>query len=318
MESPSNRFSPFLQNRKPSAIGRREGVRAYGGLKKTVDTKTTGRKSICAVWTGMRQQIIRRWLRPTRVRAPTLMDVCECSASVGMKAFFDMMDKDPHKVMILGGSCNSVTDSIAKTSKHWRIPVLSYADTHPMFTRKSYPNFFRIVPSENAFNAPRVKLLQAFNWTRVGTLYQNEPRFALCRVLSRVMSHDRDGWPVYLVLFPLEMGSPLLTQLMDEKSFCPPLSSALGYDNADGYKLANIINISIQSTTVATIITTRLCRPRARKLDAISSYMSGLGWEGGGQSFTDPARSADISANTNVRRRTSFVFMADVGTAVSN
>lgn len=30
MESPSNRFSPFLQNRKPSAIGRREGVRAYG------------------------------------------------------------------------------------------------------------------------------------------------------------------------------------------------------------------------------------------------------------------------------------------------
>ena len=197
-----------------------------------------------------------------------------------MKAFFDMMDKDPRKVMILGGSCNSVTDSIAKTSKHWRIPVvsgefihffrdtrpllldddlfgcvanqstgqgrcaltfffplsfiyhirkrrdddpfflhpfipytytiiflvaliiiflvfdewpwlriasldqLSYADTHPMFTRKSYPNFFRIVPSENAFNAPRVKLLQAFNWTRVGTLYQNEPRFALVSYFS--------------------------------------------------------------------------------------------------------------------------------------
>lgn len=112
-------------------------------------------------------------------RLRLLYNDTQCSASVGMKAFFDMMDKDPHKVMILGGSCNSVTDSIAKTSKHWRIPVLSYADTHPMFTRKSYPNFFRIVPSENAFNAPRVKLLQAFNWTRVGTLYQNEPRFAL-------------------------------------------------------------------------------------------------------------------------------------------
>ena len=57
-----------------------------------------------------------------------------------------------------------------------------------MFTRKSYPNFFRIVPSENAFNAPRVKLLQAFNWTRVGTLYQNEPRFALVSVLDVVSS----------------------------------------------------------------------------------------------------------------------------------
>ena len=55
-----------------------------------------------------------------------------------MKAFFDMMDKDPRKVMILGGSCNSVTDSIAKTSKHWRIPVVSgefihfFRDTHPL------------------------------------------------------------------------------------------------------------------------------------------------------------------------------------------
>ena len=42
-----------------------------------------------------------------------------------MKAFFDMMDKQPRKVMILGGSCTSVTDPIAKTSKHWRIPVVS-------------------------------------------------------------------------------------------------------------------------------------------------------------------------------------------------
>ena len=55
-----------------------------------------------------------------------------------MKAFFDMMDKDPRKVMILGGSCNSVTDSIAKTSKHWRIPVVSgefihfFRDTRPL------------------------------------------------------------------------------------------------------------------------------------------------------------------------------------------
>jgi CO dehydrogenase/acetyl-CoA synthase epsilon subunit len=50
-----------------------------------------------------------------------------------MKAFFDMMDKDPRKVMILGGSCNSVTDSIAKTSKHWRIPVVSAASCAPSF-----------------------------------------------------------------------------------------------------------------------------------------------------------------------------------------
>ncbi|GFG33518.1 hypothetical protein Cfor_02425 [Coptotermes formosanus] len=56
---------------------------------------------------------------------------------------------------------------------------LSYADTHPMFTKQNFPNFFRVVPSENAFNAPRLKLLQEYNWTRVGTIYQNEPRYSL-------------------------------------------------------------------------------------------------------------------------------------------
>lgn len=56
---------------------------------------------------------------------------------------------------------------------------LSYADTHPMFSNKEFPNFFRVVPSENAFNAPRLALLRHFNWTRVGTIYQNEPRYAL-------------------------------------------------------------------------------------------------------------------------------------------
>lgn len=58
---------------------------------------------------------------------------------------------------------------------------LSYADTHPMFTTNSFPNFFRVVPSENALNAPRVALLLHFNWTRVGTIYQNEPRYSLVR-----------------------------------------------------------------------------------------------------------------------------------------
>lgn len=48
-----------------------------------------------------------------------------------------------------------------------------------MFTRDAFPNFFRVVPSENAFNAPRMALLKVFNWTRIGTIYQNEPRYSL-------------------------------------------------------------------------------------------------------------------------------------------
>jgi len=96
-----------------------------------------------------------------------------------MKAFFDMMHNTPLKYMLFGDACTSVTDPIAKASKHWKIVQLSYADMHPMFSKKNFPNLYRIVPSENEFNEPRVELLRKFNWTRVGTLYQNKPRYSL-------------------------------------------------------------------------------------------------------------------------------------------
>ncbi|XP_031786895.1 gamma-aminobutyric acid type B receptor subunit 2 isoform X2 [Nasonia vitripennis] len=116
----------------------------------------------------------------------------QCNAAVGVKAFFDMMHSGPPKVMIFGSACTQVTDPIAKAAKHWKLTQLSYADTHPMFTADSFPNFFRIVPSENAFNAPRFALLAQFNWTRVGTIYQNEPRYALAhnRLVSDLDLND--------------------------------------------------------------------------------------------------------------------------------
>ncbi|RVE54939.1 hypothetical protein evm_000306 [Chilo suppressalis] len=118
----------------------------------------------------------------------------ECNAAVGVKSFFDMMHSGPHKLMLFGAACTHVTDPIAKASKHWHLTQLSYADTHPMFTKEAFPNFFRIVPSENAFNLPRIRLLQHFNWTRVGTIYQNEPRYALAhnRLLADLDHHGFD------------------------------------------------------------------------------------------------------------------------------
>ncbi|XP_048486875.1 gamma-aminobutyric acid type B receptor subunit 2 isoform X1 [Plutella xylostella] len=119
----------------------------------------------------------------------------ECNAAVGVKSFFDMMHSGPHKLMLFGAACTHVTDPIAKASKHWHLTQLSYADTHPMFTKEAFPNFFRIVPSENAFNMPRIRLLQHFNWTRVGTIYQNEPRYALAH--NRLVADlDMNGFEV--------------------------------------------------------------------------------------------------------------------------
>ncbi|XP_022238713.1 gamma-aminobutyric acid type B receptor subunit 2-like, partial [Limulus polyphemus] len=102
-----------------------------------------------------------------------------CDPAVGMKSFFDMLSKEPLKVVLFGDACTSVTDPIAKASEFFQLVQLTYGDTHPMYTVENYPNFFRVVPSESAFNPARVALLQRFNWTRVGTIYQSSPRYAL-------------------------------------------------------------------------------------------------------------------------------------------
>ncbi|CAM1321031.1 GABBR2 (predicted) [Pycnogonum litorale] len=96
-----------------------------------------------------------------------------------MKSLFDMVFNTPTKVILFGDACTTVTDPIAKTAKVWHLAQLSYADTHPMFVKDKFPNFYRVVPSENEFNPARLKLLKHFNWTRVGILYQNEPRYEL-------------------------------------------------------------------------------------------------------------------------------------------
>ena len=105
--------------------------------------------------------------------------ILQCNPGVGLKAFFDMVHLKPKKLILFGAACSPVTDQIAKAAKHWNLVQLTYADTHPMFTEKSFPHFYRVVPSENEFNPPRLSMLRYYNWTRVGTLYQNMAKYAL-------------------------------------------------------------------------------------------------------------------------------------------
>ncbi|KAK5637996.1 hypothetical protein RI129_012291 [Pyrocoelia pectoralis] len=163
-------FLTTCQPQKPNVDSRRHDVYIAGFFPfgKGVENANTALDHVNEHSTVLRNYRLHMWWNDTM-----------CNAAVGVKAFFDMMHSGPHKLMLFGAACTHVTDPIAKASKHWHLTQLSYADTHPMFTKDSFPNFFRIVPSENAFNRPRLSLLKEFNWTRVGTIYQNEPRYSL-------------------------------------------------------------------------------------------------------------------------------------------
>ncbi|XP_074593513.1 gamma-aminobutyric acid type B receptor subunit 2-like isoform X2 [Brevipalpus obovatus] len=110
----------------------------------------------------------------------------ECDPAVGMKCFFDMIHNAPKKLMLFGDACYTVTDPIAKASRFFNLIQLTYADTHPMFTGKTYQNFYRVVPSDFAFNPARIALLQRFNWTKVGYIYEKGGRYELIKLANEL------------------------------------------------------------------------------------------------------------------------------------
>ena len=64
----------------------------------------------------------------------------QCDAAYGMKAFFQMLDEDPVKILLFGGACPSVTDPIAKTSKFFHLIQVSFRETMFFPGKFSHPN----------------------------------------------------------------------------------------------------------------------------------------------------------------------------------
>ena len=52
---------------------------------------------------------------------------------------------------------------------------ISYSSTSPeLSVKKNYPHFYRTIPDDTSFNAPRIALLKTFEWSHVGTIFQEE------------------------------------------------------------------------------------------------------------------------------------------------
>ncbi|KAK3101930.1 hypothetical protein FSP39_007438 [Pinctada imbricata] len=57
---------------------------------------------------------------------------------------------------------------------------MSYADTDPKLSdRAVYSNFFRTIPSDSNYNPSHLALVRRFNWTRVGTIYQDTDKYSI-------------------------------------------------------------------------------------------------------------------------------------------
>jgi len=90
---------------------------------------------------------------------------------------FEFLHNPPRKIMFLGAgysSCSTVVAALAGLDP-WAIPQISYSSTSPeLSVKKNYPHFYRTIPDDTSFNAPRIALLKTFKWSHVGTIFQEE------------------------------------------------------------------------------------------------------------------------------------------------
>ncbi|KAK3753692.1 hypothetical protein QZH41_013134 [Actinostola sp. cb2023] len=57
----------------------------------------------------------------------------------------------------------------------WNDTRISYASTSPKLSNKMlFPYFYRTIPDDTSFNAPRIAILNTYNWSSVAIIYQDE------------------------------------------------------------------------------------------------------------------------------------------------
>ncbi|XP_068722865.1 gamma-aminobutyric acid type B receptor subunit 1-like isoform X2 [Montipora capricornis] len=93
---------------------------------------------------------------------------------------FEFLHNPPRKIMLLGAGysfCSTVIAALAGLDP-WKIPQISYSSSSPELSdKKPYPHFYRTIPDDTSFNAPRIVLLKTFGWKHVGTIFQEEDLF---------------------------------------------------------------------------------------------------------------------------------------------
>ncbi|CAL8112896.1 unnamed protein product [Orchesella dallaii] len=101
----------------------------------------------------------------------------ECEPGRGAAVMYQLLYKDPVKVMLLAG-CSTVCTTVAEAAKKWNLIVLCYGASSPALSnRQRFETLFRTHPSATVHNPTRIKLMQKFGWSRVAILQQAEEVF---------------------------------------------------------------------------------------------------------------------------------------------
>lgn len=99
-----------------------------------------------------------------------------------MKFLFDTVNQTTESSVLITEACQTVLSYIAEAVTYFELPIFSFTESDLSLSAiDRYSFIYHIVPSDRAHNLVRKQLLQYFNWTRFGLIYQHGSKYTLVR-----------------------------------------------------------------------------------------------------------------------------------------
>ncbi|CAF1439197.1 unnamed protein product [Rotaria magnacalcarata] len=110
----------------------------------------------------------------------TTEEIIPCDVGTSVKILFNIINKKNWFNVLISDACQNVLSYIAEAATYFHIPVFSFTESDlSLSSIERYPLCYHVVPSDRAHNLVRKQLLQYYNWTRFGLIYQHGSKYTL-------------------------------------------------------------------------------------------------------------------------------------------
>ncbi|XP_018329892.1 gamma-aminobutyric acid type B receptor subunit 2 isoform X2 [Agrilus planipennis] len=109
-----------------------------------------------------------------------LINNTKCDPGIGLDRFFHALYSNNTVIMVLTGSCSTVTEALANVVPYWNVVQISYASKSPILSdRKKFPLFFRTVAVASSHNNARIAFVKQYKWETVAIFSENQEYYLL-------------------------------------------------------------------------------------------------------------------------------------------
>ncbi|XP_056334492.1 extracellular calcium-sensing receptor-like [Danio aesculapii] len=155
----------------------------------------------------------------------------------------------PPVIAIVGDPGSTHSIAISSILGLFRVPMVSYFATCSCLSdRKTYPSFFRTIPSDAFQVRAMVQILKHFGWTWVGLLYSDDDYgiyaaqsfqkemqlFGACVGFSEMLPHDNNHGDIQSIVEVIQTSTARVVVVFSTEAYLIPLMDEVALKNVTG------------------------------------------------------------------------------------